>query len=382
MLVAYHLADQSLPRYSNKFSRKDFTLPQLFACLVVKEQMKRSYRGAEALLADCQHWCKAIGMRRVPDHNTLWRAASFLLRNCRVDKLLDRVAHWAALARILQLSSKPLAADSTYFESRHVSRHYERRCRQTRRKSAKSNRRNGGASGAVTKRQNGGNGRRDSLGRNIGTSATRSRTTRRLPKLAISVSAASHLVLSLWTATGMGGDHPSFQPVLVDAWRRVPNRRFKAVFDAGFDSEEAHELARRDLGVRSIIPAEIGRPSKTGALPSTRWRRLMKRMLATAESRKRCGYTQRWQAETVNSMIKRNQGSALAGQTAHSRKRDMALKVLTHNVMILKPRVETEQVANLLTRRVGRRGLTGRRVHGPTLLPSALPTSSLRLRTK
>jgi hypothetical protein len=340
MLVAYHLADQSLPRYSNKFSRKDFTLPQLFACLVVKEQMKRSYRGAEALLRDCEHWCKAIGLRRVPDHNTLCRAASFLLRTCRVDKLLDRVAHWAALARILGLSSKPLAVDSTYFESRHVSRHYERRCRQTRRKSAKRNR-DGRAKGAGAKPQNT-SGRRDSLGRNIGTSVTRSRTVRRLPKLAVGVSAASHLVLSLWTATGMGADHPSFQPVLMDAWRRVPNRRFKAVFDAGFDSEEAHELARRDLGVRSIIPPEIGRPSKTGAPPTTRWRRLMKRMLASAESRKRCGYTQRWQAETVNSMIKRNQGSALAGRTAHSRKRDMALKVITHNVMILDPRVETE----------------------------------------
>jgi len=52
MRVAYFLASQSLPTYSHKFSRHDFTLPQLFVCLVVKEQLKRSYRGAEAVLRD------------------------------------------------------------------------------------------------------------------------------------------------------------------------------------------------------------------------------------------------------------------------------------------------------------------------------------------
>jgi hypothetical protein len=44
---------------------------------------------------------------------------------------------------------------------------------------------------------------------------------------------------------------------------------------------------------------------------------------------------QRWQAETVNSMVKRNLGSALGGKTAGSRQRDMQLKVLAHNAMIL-----------------------------------------------
>ncbi|MDB5289018.1 MAG: hypothetical protein JWL69_259 [Phycisphaerales bacterium] len=35
-------------------------------------------------------------------------------------------------------------------------------------------------------------------------------------------------------------------------------------------------------------------------------------------------------------MIKRNLGSALRGKTAGSRERDMRLKVLTHNAMILR----------------------------------------------
>ena len=89
MLAAFRLARDALPEYSCKFSRRDFTLPQLFACLVVKEQMGRTYRGAEALLRDCDRWCRDIGLSKPPDHNTLWRAASFLLTKCRVSRLLD-----------------------------------------------------------------------------------------------------------------------------------------------------------------------------------------------------------------------------------------------------------------------------------------------------
>src|SRR5438552_8014930 len=132
MLVAHHLASQVLPSYTCKFSRHDFTLPQLFACLVVKEQLRRSYRGAEALLRDAPQWCHAIGMSKPPDHNTLCRAAAVLLKKCNVGKLLDAMTRWAAKNKALGLNIKPLAVDSTHFESRHVSRHYERRCAKQR----------------------------------------------------------------------------------------------------------------------------------------------------------------------------------------------------------------------------------------------------------
>src|SRR5688572_8385494 len=112
MLVAHHLARGVLPDYASRFSRHDFTLPQLFACLVVKEQQKRSYREAEALLRDAEHWCRAIGMAKAPDHNTLQRAAAFLLRKCRVGRLLDALVRFAASARLLGLSTRPLAGDS------------------------------------------------------------------------------------------------------------------------------------------------------------------------------------------------------------------------------------------------------------------------------
>ena len=313
MRAAYHLARQCLPEYSCKFSRHDFTLPQLFACLVVKEQMKRSYRGAEALLRDCDAWRHDIGLQRTPDHNTLCKAAKTLLRKFRVDRMLDVMARWASTARILRLSTHPLGTDSTTYESHHVSRHYERRCHQTRRRMRAKEAEKGRPS-------------------------TRADTIGRLPKLAVGVATHAHLVLSFWTGTGAGADHPHFEPLVFGAWRRVPNRRFKVVADAGYDSEAIHRLARQEMGLVSIIPPKIGRPSPTGQPPSGRWRRQMQRLLKTEESRRRCGYTKRWQVETVNSMMKRNLGSALRGKTAWSRRRDMALKTLTHNLMVLRPR--------------------------------------------
>ena len=61
----------------------------------------------------------------------------------------------------------------------------------------------------------------------------------------------------------------------------------------------------------------------------------MKSRLGTKDGRKRSGYTSRWQVETVNSMMKRNLGSALGGKTAWSRKRDMLLKTVVHDLMVL-----------------------------------------------
>ena len=324
MVLAYRLARDALPDHSCKFSRHDFTLPQLLACLVAKEQLGRSYRGAEALLRDCRPWCRDIGLEKVPDHNTLWRAASFLLAKCQVGKLLDVVARWAALARALGLSLKPLSIDSTYFEPRHVSRHYERRLREARKERAARRGKAGPRAREKSLRAGKKRGRR-----------LRSRALRGLPKLTVAVAGHCHLALSLAASTGVGSDCPHFQPVLYDAWRRVPNRRFKVAADSGSDSEENHRLARRDMALLSLIPPDAGRPSKSGGPPGGRWRRHMKTLLATAESRRRCGYTQRWQCETVNSMIKRNLGSALRGRTAWSRRRDMALKVITHDVMVL-----------------------------------------------
>lgn len=87
--AAYALAAACVKEHQSKFSRKDFTGPQLFACLVLREHQKQSYRGLVALLRDCPHWCADIGLKKVPDRNTLCRAHKQLVKPGVVEKMLD-----------------------------------------------------------------------------------------------------------------------------------------------------------------------------------------------------------------------------------------------------------------------------------------------------
>jgi hypothetical protein len=157
----------------------------------------------------------------------------------------------------------------------------------------------------------------------------RSRTVKRLPKLSLAVATACHLILAARATTGSGGDQPFFEPLLLDAFARVTLKL--AVADAGYDSEANHCIARQDLGIRSIIPPNAGRP--TSKPPPTRHRRNMRHRFARKADKKY--YGQRWQVETVNSMIKRNLGSALRAKTARRRSMELLLRVVTHNVMVL-----------------------------------------------
>ena len=133
MRAAHELGRQLFDERAHKFARQDYTLPQLFACLVLREHQRESYRGVEALPADCRDLREAVGLRRAPDHNTLWRAFCHLVKPSQVDRALD-VQAAQAVGRGLAVSGdvvKPAAMDGTHFESRHVSRHFEHRQRQS-----------------------------------------------------------------------------------------------------------------------------------------------------------------------------------------------------------------------------------------------------------
>jgi hypothetical protein len=106
----------------------------------------------------------------------------------------------------------------------------------------------------------------------------------------------------------------------------------RVVLDAGFDSEANHVHARRTRGIRTLMPALHGR--KTSKPPAGYWRRKMRQALSTKSKRKRCGYSQRSQAETAFSMIKRRQGESVAARTLPNQRRELRLMVITHNVMI------------------------------------------------
>ena len=131
--LAYALGVEVLPTYFSRYSRHDgFTKPQLFACLVLREHQRKSFRGVEALLADSPQWLADIGLTKAPDHNTLSRAFNEFVDPDLADSMLDLMAKLAASRKLLRGDGlKPLTLDSSMFESRHVSRHFERRKRDT-----------------------------------------------------------------------------------------------------------------------------------------------------------------------------------------------------------------------------------------------------------
>ena len=119
-------------------------------------------------------------------------------------------------------------------------------------------------------------------------------------------------------------DLNSFRKLLFGALRRGCIGTILA--DAGYDTESNHRFARDGCQVRSVMPATHGRP--TNKPLSGAHRRRMRRY-------RDFRYGQRWQVESVMSMIKRNLGSFVAARSDGARHTEVMLKVLTHNIMLI-----------------------------------------------
>jgi hypothetical protein len=290
LIVGHLIGKLALPDYAHKYSPKTYTQPQLFACLVLKEFLHRDYRGIEQLLKDTPDLRAAIELEAVPDHSTLQKAASRLLPALSAGRLLDMTIRLAQLLGKLGSRSPIAAMDGTGLESHHASAYYVRR-------KAK------------------------------GKDFKQSMTYTRFPKAGIVCDCKSHLILSIVPERGPGPDFTHFHKAFDQAQRRIHFAALAA--DAGYDAEHIHEYART-RNVRTLIPPLIGRP--TAKPPSGYWRRTMKRVLP------RSRYGQRWQAETTNSMLKRLLGSSLRARTYWSQCRELILRALTLNTMILRRR--------------------------------------------
>ena len=77
---ALALARESLPAYSARRSRKDFTQHQLFAVLALKQFLKTDYRGVVQFLHDFAELRDDLGLSKVPNYSTLCYAEGRLLK--------------------------------------------------------------------------------------------------------------------------------------------------------------------------------------------------------------------------------------------------------------------------------------------------------------
>jgi hypothetical protein len=288
-LVALAVARDALPAYAHRFSPKKFTQHQLFACLVLKDFHKTDYRGIVVILADHSDLREVMGLTKVPHWTTIQKASRRLLRNASAQKLLDAtVIRCRPRSRSPRPPVKRSAMDSSGFEA-HCTSHYFVKRRAKGRKNWQ-----------IT-------------------------TYRRFPKLALLTDCSTHVVLAAAAMRGPSPDITHFQQIVRQGCPRVRLRTLLA--DAGYDAEWVHQVARDDLEIRTIIPAGIGRP--TDKAPTGHYRRWMSQRLHLTQ------YGQRWQVETVMSMIKRRLGSSVNASSYHSQNRALMLKAIAHNILIL-----------------------------------------------
>ena len=281
-----------------------------------------SYRRAERLLADSPHWLADISLTSAPDHNLRCNALSNSI--LKVDRFINRMID-VVTARFARSEESAWAVekavgpeDSTCFRSGIIAL-------RTLRSTLPADHRRG------PKAKNAGKtGQLGRIGERIAAEEP-GQDARPVDRggLRLSSDPRGQGTFRIRQRLGL---LPDFDDLLYRSWKQAPVK--VVVADAGYDSEANHCIARQDMSVRSIIPPGIGRP--TSKLPQGRWRRHMARRFARKADKKL--YGQRSQSETVNSMIKRNQGVGPARSLHHAGadgKKRCCCGTLTHNIAAL-----------------------------------------------
>jgi len=145
------------------------------------------------------------------------------------------------------------------------------------------------------------------------------------PKITVVCDTQTHLIASCIVTRGPSYDFGLFGEAVGEAYKQVRFKRMLA--DGGYDSEANHRIAREIFGMETMIKLNLRGFDRQ---PKGKHRR------QTKEKFDKKIYNNRWQIESVFSRNKRLLGSALRNRTEVSRERECLLRVLTHNLMIIR----------------------------------------------
>src|SRR6267378_1876626 len=277
--VALQVATQVLPPYRTRFSKHQFTQPQLLAVLCLMRYEDWTFREAETRLREHQELRAALKLREVPDYTTLYR---FLRRldDVTVERGLGETVRRLRRRRRRAVS---VAIDGTGLSYNSVSTFFIRRLEQH---------------------------------------ADRSARHRHWLKWVIVVDVQQQILLAQRAHQGPGSDVRSLPGLLDVAARGAPIRLVLA--DAEFDSEPNHQHIRQRLGAKSIIPA------KRRGIPQGTIRNQMFRAFPEKP------YRQRAKIETIFSAIKRKLSSRAPGRSLSIQIRQALLLGLAYNLYRLR----------------------------------------------
>lgn len=266
--LALETAEKSFPAHYHRFAPKVFRLPQLVACLVLKVYLKQDYRGIEEILRVSPPLVKALGLKKVPDHTTLLRAAQ-AATTPRLSAMLE------AALKSAGITQSQAALDATGFEVGNASAYFQTR---------------------------------------------RGATRRQWVKLSMVVLLPSLMVAHATAGWGPSNDKTAFRNTVLPATKRVELTDLFA--DKGYDAEWVHRWCRGRRGIRSWIPPVVHR--KDGTVGG-HWRQQMADRLSPE-------YGSRWGIETVNSVIKRRWGGGTTAKTRWGQRREALLKSVVYSI--------------------------------------------------
>ena len=284
--TALQVSKAVLPRYRTRFSKHQFTQPQLLAILCLMRYEDWTFREAEVRLGEHRELRQTLGLSRVPDFTTLYR---FLQR--LEDQSLDR-AVGETVRRLRSTHRKArrrarVAADATGLAQGAVSTFFVR-CMHHHGKNP-------------------------------------------LPwrywlKWVVVADLDQQFLLSQTARRGPWNDCANLPAVVEAASAQTCIGLVPA--DAEFDSERNHTYIRRKLGAQSVIPAERGK--KTWHIHGVRaeMRRSFPQHL----------YRRRALIETVFSSVKRKLSARAPGRSLRMQVRQALLLGLSFNLYRLRHR--------------------------------------------
>ncbi len=276
---ALGVATATLPLYRCKKSNHLFTQPQLVSILCLMRYEDWTFREAEVRLAEHRELREALGLKRVPDHTTLF----YFLRRLPEETI-------AALLEetIRRLPPPPeggttVAVDSTGLAPGAVSTFFVKRVRDQ-----------GGE-------------------------------WHRWIKWLVAVDVPRRTVVAQVAKWGPTNDSATLRPLVDAAVPVVPILQVLA--DAEFDSERNHRHIREVIGAASVIPAKRGKAT---------WRiqGIRAQMRAAFP---RAAYAQRSLVESVFSAVKRKLSARAPGRSLATQRLQALLLGLAYNLYRLKP---------------------------------------------
>ena len=276
--TALKIARRVLPARRTRFSKKQFTQPQLLALLCVMRFEDWTYREAEVRLAEHQELRRALDLQSVPDHTTVYR----FLRRLREEDLAKILAEVVKrFPRYKGRRSVVAAIDATGLTPGAISTFFVHRRQHHNQKPL---------------------------------------SRRFWLKWLVVVDVSRHLLLSQSAHAGPINDCGRLPEMIDRAHHAAPIKIVLA--DAEFDSERNHRHVRQVLKAQSVIPAKRGKANWniTGVRASMR---------ANFPS---ALYRRRAQIESVFSAIKRKLSGRAPGRTLVTQRLQALLLGLTFNL--------------------------------------------------